>query len=106
MNEKTEWKLIATISGNTKTEIDFSKYSEIFVVGKFSVSNVQRMLSFRILVPTLTSSDTYVYGDGGAYTNADIYSGCIISLDSIQPAYYAMNGSNYIASATTYVYAR
>ena len=64
------------------------------------------MLSFRILVPTLTSSDTYVYGDGGAYTNADIYSGCIISLDSIQPAYYAMNGSNYIASATTYVYAR
>ena len=100
MNEKTEWKLIATISGNTKTEIDFSKYSEIFVVGKFSVSNVQRMLSFRIIVPT------YVYGDGGAYTNADIYSGCIISLDSIQPAYYAMNGSNYIASATTYVYAR
>lgn len=106
VNEKTEWKLIATISGNTKTEIDFSKYSEIFVVGKFSVSNVQRMLSFRILVPTLTSSDTYVYGDGGAYTNADIYSGCIISFDSIQPAYYAMNGSNYIASATTYVYAR
>lgn len=43
VNEKTEWKLIATISGNTKTEIDFSKYSEIFVVGKFSVSNVQRM---------------------------------------------------------------
>lgn len=67
--QNLQWKLIATISGDTETNIDFSQYQEIMVVGKFQ-DTYPRMLSIRFIVATLDDAIRYVYGDGGVIHQA------------------------------------
>ena len=105
INQNLQWKLIATISGDTETNIDFSQYQEIMVVGKFQ-DTYPRMLSIRFIVATLDDAIRYVYGDGGSYTSGFIYSAAYISKSKIKITHYGVENTNYISRATSYVYAR